>query len=52
MGGGQNSAYPKSTCTVGRPKRRCIVEGCKKRALAFKDKIPYCRKHYNKGGEE
>ena len=46
MGGGINSGYPKSTNTRFKIKRRCLVEGCKKKAIGFIDDKPFCKKHY------
>ena len=46
MGGGANSGFPKSICNLGRPKRRYAVKGCKKRAIAFVNDKPFCKKHY------
>jgi len=45
MGGGQRSGQPKSSNWKFCPKRRCCIEGCKKRAREIINGKPYCKKH-------
>jgi len=45
MGGGSGKLTSKSSCTLNRPKRRCSVYKCKKRAKIWIDGKPYCKVH-------